>query len=175
MKVRAAGNNLLRGTAQIILIVVVRGTDDILRTVKLLIVLVPGLKRNSFSTSDAAQKGVKTIIEKSGSFLDFGAFSVQLTRLNNTKYLDLTTATCRGTESAPCSISGETFGKESVLPALVPKKPVSLSVSRIIIDSVENKNSHSTFNILNTNEDVSFCKQVEGNTPSPTIDGTGRK
>ena len=62
MEVRAAGDNVLRGTAQGILLVVVRVTDDVLRTVKLPIVLVPGRKRKIFSTSAAAQKGVKTII-----------------------------------------------------------------------------------------------------------------
>ena len=75
-----------------ILLVVVRGTDDVLRTVKLPIVLVPGLTMNSFSTSAAAQKGVTTIIEKSGSSLDLEAFSFQLTRLDNMEYLDLTIA-----------------------------------------------------------------------------------
>ena len=52
---------MLRGTAQGILLIVVHGTDDVLRAVKLLIVLVPDLKRNLFSASAAAQKGVKTI------------------------------------------------------------------------------------------------------------------
>ena len=48
MKITAVGNNVLRGTVQGILLVVVRGTDDALKTVKLPIVLVPGLKRNTF-------------------------------------------------------------------------------------------------------------------------------
>ena len=69
-EIRAAGDNVLHGTAQGILLVVARGTDDVLTTVKLPVVLVPGLKRNLFSTSDAAQKGVKKIIEKTGSSLD---------------------------------------------------------------------------------------------------------
>ena len=78
MEVRAAGDNVLRGTAQgVLLVVVVRGTDDVSRTVELSIVLVPGLKRNIFSTSAAALKGVKTIIENSGLSLDLEAFSVQ--------------------------------------------------------------------------------------------------
>ena len=55
---------MLRGTAQGILLVVVHGIDEVLRTVKLPIVLVPGLKRNLFSSLAAAKKGVKTIIEK---------------------------------------------------------------------------------------------------------------
>ena len=73
IEIRAAGDNMLCGTAQGILLVVVRGTDDVLRTVKLPIVLVPRLKRNLFSTSATAQKGVKTIIEKRGLSLDLGA------------------------------------------------------------------------------------------------------
>ena len=60
----------IRGTAQGILLVVVRGTDDVLRTVKLPIVLVPGLKRNLFLNLATVNKAVKTIIEKSGSSLD---------------------------------------------------------------------------------------------------------
>ena len=43
MEITAAGDSVLRGTAQSILLVVVPGTDDILRTVKLSIVLVPAL------------------------------------------------------------------------------------------------------------------------------------
>ena len=58
MVITTAGNNVLRGTAQGILLVIVRGIDDGLRTVKLPIVLVPGLKRNLFSTSAAAKKGL---------------------------------------------------------------------------------------------------------------------
>ena len=57
------GNNVLRGIAQGILLVVVRGTDYSLGTVKFPIVLVPGLKRNLFSSSAAAKKGVKIITE----------------------------------------------------------------------------------------------------------------
>ena len=90
MKIRAAGNNVSHDTAKGILLVVVRGTDDILKTVKLPIVLVPGLKRNVFSTSTAAQKCLQTIIEKRGSSLDLGLFSVQLTRLDNMEHLNLT-------------------------------------------------------------------------------------
>ena len=41
MEIKAAGDNVLRGTAQGILLVVVRGTDDVLSTVKLPIVLIP--------------------------------------------------------------------------------------------------------------------------------------
>ena len=42
MKIRATGDNVLRGPAQGILLGVVRSTDDVLRTVKLTIVLLPG-------------------------------------------------------------------------------------------------------------------------------------
>ena len=108
MEITAAGNNVLRGTAQGILLVVVRSTDDALRTVKLPMVLVPGLKINLFSSLAAANKGVKAIIEQKGSYLDLGAFSVQLTRLNIMAYLDLTAAKESGrTESALCAISGK--------------------------------------------------------------------
>ena len=41
MEIRAAGGNVLLSTAQDILLVVVRDTNDILRTVKLPIVRVP--------------------------------------------------------------------------------------------------------------------------------------
>ena len=54
MEIRAARDNVLRGTEQGILLVVVRSTDDVLKTVKLAIMLVPGLKRKIFSTSAAA-------------------------------------------------------------------------------------------------------------------------
>ena len=66
-------------TSQSILVIVVRGTDDVLRKVKLPIVLVPGFKRNLFSRLAAAQKGAKTIIEKNESSLDLGLFRIQLT------------------------------------------------------------------------------------------------
>ena len=66
MDITATGNNVLFGTAQGILLLVVRGTDDVLRTVELCpyIVLEPVLKRNLFSSSAAAQKGVTKIIKK---------------------------------------------------------------------------------------------------------------
>ena len=119
MEVRAAGDNVLRDSAQGISLVVVRGADDVLSTVKLPIVLVPSLKKSLFSTSAAAQKGVKTIIEKNGSSLDLGAFSVKLTRLDIMKYSRSNNAKeSRRTESSFCAISGEKFGKETVLMAL---------------------------------------------------------
>ena len=92
MEITAAGDNVLRSTAQSILLVVARGTDGDLRTVKMSIVLVRGLKRNLFSSSAATKKGVKTIIERNCSSLDVGDFSVQLTPLDSMNYLDLTFA-----------------------------------------------------------------------------------
>ena len=95
---------------------------------------MPGLKINIFSSSAAGKKGVKTIIEQKGSFLDFGAFSVQLIRLDSMEYLDLTTAKeSRRTASALCATSGKTFRKEAVLTALVPKKSVAQPVGTISI------------------------------------------
>ena len=63
MEIIAAENNVLRGTAKDTLLVVVRDTDGVLRTVKLPIMLIPGLKRNPFSSSAAAKEGVKITIE----------------------------------------------------------------------------------------------------------------
>ena len=77
MEIRAARDNILVIT-QGILLGVVRSTDDVLRTVEMPIVLRPGIKRKIIFNSAATQKCIKIIIEKSGSFLDFGAFSVQL-------------------------------------------------------------------------------------------------
>ena len=59
MEITAAGNNVLRGTAQCIILVVVRGTDGALRTVKLFILLMPGLKGNIFSSSPQLKKALK--------------------------------------------------------------------------------------------------------------------
>ena len=61
-------------------------------TVELLKVVVPGLRRNLFSSLAAAQTGVKTIIENNGSSLDLGAFSGLLTRLDNMDHLDVSIA-----------------------------------------------------------------------------------
>ena len=88
-EVRAAGDKVLRGTEHDFLLVAVRGTDDVLRTVKVSIVLVPSIKRNIFSILATTQKGVKTIIEKSGSSLKLGLFSVQWTRVDSMDYFDL--------------------------------------------------------------------------------------
>ena len=141
MEIRAARDNVLRGTADGIPLVVVLGSDDVLRTVKLALVLVPGLKRNIFSSLTAAKKGVERTIKNNGSSLDLGALTVRLTRLDSMEYLDTTAANkSRKTESALCAISGKTFGKESVLTPLVPNKPVSLSVGSTNVDQrvVEN-------------------------------------
>ena len=125
----------------------------------------------------AAQKYVKIIIEKIGSSFDLESFSVQLIRLDDMDHLDLTVAReNRRIESALCTISGKTLGKESVLTTLAPKKPVALSVSSINIDSMEDKNNNSSYKKHDsTNEEVSFCEQVESNILSPTIDDTDRK
>ena len=66
MEIAAARNKVLRGNARGILLVVVRGTDNVFRTVKLYIVLMPVLKRNRFSSLAAAEKGVKVIVEQKG-------------------------------------------------------------------------------------------------------------
>ena len=97
--------------------------------------LVPGLKRNLFSSSAAAQESVKAIIENNSSSLDLGVFSVQLTRLDKLDDLVLTIAKkSERTESALCTISGGPLDEESVLTALVPKEPVALSVRSINVD-----------------------------------------
>ena len=81
-------------------------------------------------------------------------------------HLDLTVAKeCRRTGFAFCAISGKTFGKESILTALVLKKPVALSVDSIIIDSMKDKNDNLAYEIHdNADEKVSFCEHVERNT-----------
>ena len=128
MEIKAAGHNTLFDTAQGTLLVVVRDTQDICRTVKLPIVLVPGLGRNLFSTAMAAQKGVKTIFTKAGSIVDLGLFSIQLMRSDNLDHLDLAISKeSKQTESACCAISGKSFGKETVLTASVPQNYIALS------------------------------------------------
>ena len=141
IEIRATGDNILRRPAQGSLLVVVRNTEDVLRMVRLPIVLVSGLKRNLSFILAAAQKGVKTVIENNGSSLDLERFNIQLTRLDNMDYFGLTIAKQnKRTEFALCEISGKTFGKESILTALVPKKPVALSVGSMNINEkvVEN-------------------------------------
>ena len=75
MKIKAAGHNTLSGTVQGILLIIVRYSQDVSRTVKLPIVFVPGLKRNIFSIAFAAQKGVKTVFTKVEFIVDLGLFS----------------------------------------------------------------------------------------------------
>ena len=130
MEIKAAGHNTLFGTAQGNLLVVVRDTQDVCRTVKLSIVLVPGIGRNLFSTSMAAQKGVKTVLTKAGSIVGLGLISIQLTRSDNLDHLDLTISKeSKRTESACCAILGKAFSKETVLTASVPQKIYSTIVS----------------------------------------------
>ena len=54
MEIRAAGDNMLRGTAEGIVLVVVRGRYDLSITVKSPIVLVLGLNNNIFSSLGTA-------------------------------------------------------------------------------------------------------------------------
>ncbi|CAN0458149.1 unnamed protein product, partial [Ascophyllum nodosum] len=133
MEIKAAGHNTLLGIAQgTLLVVVVRDTQGICRTVKLPIVLVPGLGRNLFSTAMAAQTGVKTIITKAGSIVDLGLFSIQLSRSDNLDHLDLAISKqSKRTESACCAISGKSFSKEIILTASVPQKNVALPAESI--------------------------------------------
>ena len=105
-----------------------------LRKVKFLIVLLPGLNRNIFLSLVAAQNGVKTDIEKNDLSLGLGSFRGQLARLDNMNPLDLTIEKESKAESALCVISVKTFGKESVLTSLLPKKLVALSVGSINVD-----------------------------------------
>ena len=71
MEIKTAGHNTLFDTPQGILLVLVRDTQDVCRTAKLPIALVPDLVRNLFFTALAAQKGVKTIFTKAGSMAYF--------------------------------------------------------------------------------------------------------
>ena len=136
MEIKAAGHNTLFGIAQGTLLVVACDTQDICRTVKLPIVVVPGLGRNLFSTAMAAQKGVKTIITKAGSIVDLGLFSIQLTRSDTRDHLDLAISKeSKRTESACCAISGKSFCKETALTVSVPQKYISSAVS-INIDQI---------------------------------------
>ena len=60
MEIEAAGGNILYGTPQGVLLVLVRDTQDVCRKAQFSIVFVPGLK-NIFSSVAAGQKGVKTV------------------------------------------------------------------------------------------------------------------
>ena len=72
MKIKTMSYNTLVGTAQDILLVLVRDTQNVCRTIKLLIVLVPGLGRNVFPAALATQKHVKTMLTKTESAIDLG-------------------------------------------------------------------------------------------------------
>ena len=76
IEIKAAGHNTLFGIAQGTLLVVVHDTQDVCRTVKLPIVIVPGSGRNIFSIAMAAQKGVETVFTEAGSIVDLGLFSI---------------------------------------------------------------------------------------------------
>ena len=136
MEIKAAGHNTLLGMTQGTLLVVVRDTQDICRTVKLPIVLVPGLGRNLFSTAMAAQKGGKTTITKAVSIVDLGLFSIQLSRSDNLDHLDLAISKeSERTEPACCAISGKSFCKETVSTASVPQKYIALA-SAVTVSSM---------------------------------------
>ena len=66
--------------------------NDVCRKVKLSVVLVLAFKKNLFSSVAAAQKDVKTVITKTGSYLDLGFFSIQLSRSDNLDHLNLDNA-----------------------------------------------------------------------------------
>ena len=57
------------------------------------------------------------------------------------EYLDLSLVKeSRRTESALCAISGKKLGRESVLTALVPEKPVAQAVGSINVDQKVGEN-----------------------------------
>ena len=160
MEITVAGDNVPRGTAQGVLLVVVCATDDALRTVKLPIVLMPGPKRNMFSSSAAAKKGVKTIIKQKGSTL---AFSV--TRLNSMEYLDLIIAKAsRRPESALCAIPEKTFRNEAVLTIKSVVQPVgSIKVDQKVGGKpvVEDQNKSLADKIQENTNKVSYSEKIE--------------
>ena len=180
MEIKAMDHNTLFGTAQGILLVVVRDTQDLCRTVKLPLVLVPGLKRNIFSTALAAQKGVKTIFTKAGSIVDLGLFSLQLTRSDDLDHLDLAISNeSKRTWSACCAISGKAFGKETTLMASVLQKPIALSSAvcinideKVLVNgTVGHNNDIPTYRILynptSIRSEVSCCEK--NNPPSSVV------
>ena len=76
MEIKASGDNILYGTAQGIILVLVRDIDNVCKRVELSIIVVPGLKKNLFSSAATAQKDMKTGINKSRSYPDLGLFFV---------------------------------------------------------------------------------------------------
>ena len=89
LEIKSAGDNVLYGNVQGILLVLVRNTDDVCRKVKLPVELVSRMKRSLFSNVVAAQKRVKTVITKGGPLVDLGSFSIQLNRSDKLDHLDL--------------------------------------------------------------------------------------
>ena len=79
MEIIYAGDNVSCGATRGILLLVVRGTDDVLRKVKLSIVLKPEL--NIFLVRQQLKK--VSVIALNGSPLDLGPFCIQLIRFDN--------------------------------------------------------------------------------------------
>ena len=75
------------------LILVVRDTQDVYRTVKLPIDLVPGLGRDFFSTASfgSSKRCQNYFHYKAGFIVDPALFSIHLTRSDNLDHFDLTT------------------------------------------------------------------------------------
>ena len=92
MEIYPLRHNIFCSTAQGILLVLARGTDEIYKKVKLQVVLVPGLIMNIFSSPAAAQKDVKAMIAKNGLYLGLGQCCVQLIRFDSMDHIDLTIA-----------------------------------------------------------------------------------
>ena len=167
MEIRAAGDNTLYGTAQGILLVLVRDTEDVNRKAKLtIIVLVQWLKKNMFSALAAVQKGVKVVIAKGGSILDLGSFSSQLKRTNNFDNFDLAiTKESKRTELACCAVWGKTFRNETVLTTSLPQKTIAPSAGgmdndlrALENDSARYNNDSPTYRI---HERTSICKSSD--------------
>ena len=148
----------------------------------MLIVLVPGLGRNLFSTAMAAQKGVKTVFTKAGSIVDLGLFSIQLTRSDNLDHLDLVISKeSKRTESTCCAISGKTFSKETIRTASIPQKSIAPSSAvNMNIDQrtlqggssvVGHDNDSPTYRVLHNptspRSKVSYCEK--NNPPSSMV------
>ena len=147
MEIRAAADKTIFGTAQGILLFLARDTQDLCRTVKLPIALVPGLNINICSSIvGAAQKGVKTVITKAGSVLALGLLLIQL-RWDDLDHLDLALAKeSKRTEPVCWAVSGKTFGNKTVLIAPIPQKLIALSTDSIKIDQRALENDPEGYN-----------------------------